>query len=244
MQSKRASTRLIRSGICAISLTGFAAAASLNLIAQQQATAPAVLTTGDYARAEKFMGYNTTPLVLHSGVHATWLPDDRFWYRDADRQGQRSGPDRSGNRRAIACDLPACVDHSEKVGAAGRGNAPLSYARSPDGTQEALHPRLESLGSRCCHRKRNAAHHRRREGFRLRDRQRRLDSQRPADRSLVARLEEDRDISAGPARRRRDVSRRDQGRPPEAGSMEIPVAGRQSGHDDSARHHRCRGRRK
>src|SRR5499426_3206070 len=39
------------------------------------------LTSADYGRAEKFMGYNTNPLVLHAGVRATWLPDDRFWYR-------------------------------------------------------------------------------------------------------------------------------------------------------------------
>jgi dipeptidyl aminopeptidase/acylaminoacyl peptidase len=45
------------------------------------------LTADDYARAEKFMGYNTNPLVLHSGVRATWLPDDRFWYRVATEKG-------------------------------------------------------------------------------------------------------------------------------------------------------------
>jgi dipeptidyl-peptidase-4 len=38
-------------------------------------------TAADYARAEKFMPYNTTPLVYHSGVRATWLADDRLWYR-------------------------------------------------------------------------------------------------------------------------------------------------------------------
>src|SRR5690242_6657466 len=40
-----------------------------------------VFTAADYARAEKMMGYNTNPLVLRSGIRATWLPDDRFWYR-------------------------------------------------------------------------------------------------------------------------------------------------------------------
>ncbi|HQR35480.1 MAG TPA: DPP IV N-terminal domain-containing protein, partial [Blastocatellia bacterium] len=47
-----------------------------NNFAQQRA-----LTAEDYARAEKFMGYNTTPLVLRAGVRPTWLPDGRFWYR-------------------------------------------------------------------------------------------------------------------------------------------------------------------
>src|SRR6266550_2655131 len=46
-----------------------------------------VLTAEDYSRAEKFMGYNTNPLVLHSGVRATWLADDRFWYRVATENG-------------------------------------------------------------------------------------------------------------------------------------------------------------
>jgi dipeptidyl aminopeptidase/acylaminoacyl peptidase len=45
------------------------------------------LTTADYAHAEKFMGYNTNPLVLHSGVRPVWLADDRFWYRVATENG-------------------------------------------------------------------------------------------------------------------------------------------------------------
>jgi dipeptidyl-peptidase-4 len=44
-------------------------------------------TTVDYARAEKFLGYNTNPLVLHSGVRPTWMPDDRFWYRTTTENG-------------------------------------------------------------------------------------------------------------------------------------------------------------
>jgi dipeptidyl aminopeptidase/acylaminoacyl peptidase len=33
------------------------------------------------------MGYNTNPLVLHSGIRPTWLPDDRFWYRTTTENG-------------------------------------------------------------------------------------------------------------------------------------------------------------
>ena len=44
--------------------------------AQQRA-----MTDADYARAEKFMGYNTTPLVVGSAGRASWLPGERFWYR-------------------------------------------------------------------------------------------------------------------------------------------------------------------
>ena len=48
---------------------------------------PGLAQAPDYARAEKFMGYNTTPLVYHAGVRATWLPDDRFWYRTTMPEG-------------------------------------------------------------------------------------------------------------------------------------------------------------
>jgi dipeptidyl-peptidase-4 len=39
-------------------------------------------TTEDYARAEKFMGYNVNPLVYHGVARPTWMEDGRFWYRD------------------------------------------------------------------------------------------------------------------------------------------------------------------
>lgn len=44
------------------------------------------VTAADYARAEKFMGYNTNPLLLHN-VQPVWLPDGRFWYRDLSAEG-------------------------------------------------------------------------------------------------------------------------------------------------------------
>jgi dipeptidyl-peptidase-4 len=53
------------------------------IFAQQggESASPQALTADDYARAEKFMGYYTTPLVFRSGVRPNWLPDERFWYR-------------------------------------------------------------------------------------------------------------------------------------------------------------------
>src|SRR5215467_10023425 len=45
------------------------------------------LAAEDYARAEKFMPYNTNPLVLHAPGRPTWLPDDRFWYRVTTEKG-------------------------------------------------------------------------------------------------------------------------------------------------------------
>ena len=61
------------------------------------------------------------------------------------------------------------------------GRAARLEARSPDGKQRGVHPRLESLGARRGDRPRNAADHRRRQGLRLRHRQRRLDAQRSPD---------------------------------------------------------------
>ena len=41
------------------------------------------LTPDDYTRAERFLAPAVTPLVVGGAVSATWLPDDRFWYRNA-----------------------------------------------------------------------------------------------------------------------------------------------------------------
>lgn len=51
--------------------------------AQQSTTK---VTAEDYAHAEKFLGYNTNPLV-YGVVKATWLSDDRFWYRKNGPEG-------------------------------------------------------------------------------------------------------------------------------------------------------------
>jgi dipeptidyl aminopeptidase/acylaminoacyl peptidase/catechol 2,3-dioxygenase-like lactoylglutathione lyase family enzyme len=57
------------------------------LARQRGIDAPRALTAADYARAEKFMPYNTTPLVFGSGVRSNWLADDRFWYRKSTAEG-------------------------------------------------------------------------------------------------------------------------------------------------------------
>lgn len=54
--------------------------------AQSPRDIPRALTAADYARAERFMSYNTTPLVLHT-VRANWLPDGHFWYRNVTESG-------------------------------------------------------------------------------------------------------------------------------------------------------------
>lgn len=57
--------------------------------AQAQKSSPnaePALTAADYAHAEKFMSYNVNRLV-YGAEHATWLSDDRFWYRSATSTG-------------------------------------------------------------------------------------------------------------------------------------------------------------
>ncbi len=59
-------------------------AATAPAVAQQQ---PPVVTAADYARAEKFLRANTTPLVFGATVRPTWLADDSFWYRNTIPEG-------------------------------------------------------------------------------------------------------------------------------------------------------------
>ena len=50
---------------------------ALSAIAQQGTP----VTAADYERAEKFLSYNTDPLVDRGPVRPNWLAGDRFWYR-------------------------------------------------------------------------------------------------------------------------------------------------------------------
>src|ERR1051326_5228625 len=49
------------------------------LLGQQRRT----LTTADYDRAVRMLGPTVNPLVIGGTVQPTWLPDGRFWYRNA-----------------------------------------------------------------------------------------------------------------------------------------------------------------
>ena len=49
------------------------------------------LTAQDYAQAERFMPYDTQPLVDHDVRSVHWLDDRRFWYVDHDAR-RRSLP--------------------------------------------------------------------------------------------------------------------------------------------------------
>lgn len=46
-----------------------------------------VLTTADYDQAAKMLSFNTNPLVSGGSVRATWLPDNRFYYKNTTPTG-------------------------------------------------------------------------------------------------------------------------------------------------------------
>src|SRR2546422_6418548 len=94
--------------------------------AQQPGTAaPRALTAADYARAERFMSYNTTPLVFRAGIRPTALPDDRFWYRNAIPEGiEFVLVDAARRTRARAFD---------------QGKLAAALSRAADTTYDALH---------------------------------------------------------------------------------------------------------
>src|SRR4030095_6122667 len=77
------------------------------------------------------MTYNTTPLVLRSGVRPTWLPDGRFWYRITTESGSEAFIVDPIKATKVVCDLPACA----AVGAGGRGGR--GAAEAPAGGRGA-----------------------------------------------------------------------------------------------------------
>ena len=90
-------------------------AGALLLAPALPAQSPRALTAADYARAERLMGYNTTALVSGGGVSPTWLPDDRFWYRNTTRNGPEFilvDPARKTRARAF--------DHARRAAALAR----------------------------------------------------------------------------------------------------------------------------
>jgi dipeptidyl aminopeptidase/acylaminoacyl peptidase len=109
--------------------------------AQQPADTPPALSAADYARAERFMTYNTTPLVLHSAGRATWLSDasgERFWYRTTTEKGAEAILVNPADGAKSACDLPACRAALADGGGRGAAAATRLDVRSPDGKRTAF----------------------------------------------------------------------------------------------------------
>ncbi len=103
------------------------AALSGAIVAQERAA----VTAADYARAERFMSYNVNSLVLHAGVRATWLADDRFWYSTTGTNGTEAWLVNAKARTRTICDLPACHTMTPP-------EASDAGIKSPDGTKTAF----------------------------------------------------------------------------------------------------------
>ena len=130
--------RAARSAVCAMTVAAAVCGLGAALVAQQPASPSSpvpVLTAGDYERAERFMTYNTTPLVLHNGVRPTWLDGNRFWYRVTGVNGREAWLVDPAAATRTDCELAEC-----KASAANEASRPPSNpgARSPDGTKTAF----------------------------------------------------------------------------------------------------------
>src|SRR4051812_27456966 len=118
-----------------ISAGGLVLGLTAALAAQQQGS-PRIVTAEDYARAERFMTYNTTPLVLHSGVRANWLSgvgDERFWYRTTTEKGTEAFLVDATTGAKTPCDLPECKAPAHAGPPVAREDTP-----SPDGKRTAF----------------------------------------------------------------------------------------------------------
>src|SRR6185436_11400559 len=102
-------------------------------VAAQQGP-PAALTADDYARAERFMSYNTSPLVLHGGVRPTWIADDRFWYRTTGDRGAEAWLVDAAKATRVPCDLAPCKASPPVT----NGSSSRLGITSPDGTKTAF----------------------------------------------------------------------------------------------------------
>jgi dipeptidyl aminopeptidase/acylaminoacyl peptidase len=112
-----------------------AAAWAIQLTAQQR-SATRALTAADYARAERFMSWNTTPLVFRNSVTPTWIANDHFWYRVTTPSGNEAILVDPTNGTKAPCTLPACAPSTGSTGGGrgrGRGAAAVITSTSPDG---------------------------------------------------------------------------------------------------------------
>ena len=84
------------------------------------------LTSADYARAGKFLSYNTTPLVDHAVNRVDWLDDNAFAYVDHDASGDHYRRMDAGNDRVSPLfDQAAMAAALDKL----KGGKPLDASK-------------------------------------------------------------------------------------------------------------------
>jgi dipeptidyl-peptidase 4 len=120
------------------------------------AQTPRTYTAADYDRAARFLAPAVTPLVVGGSVQATWLPDERFWYRNTTLAGSEIVVIDPARRRRETCVATATTCAGVAIpaaaagapGAGGRGGVGRGGAvrgaqgepavLSPDGTMAAF----------------------------------------------------------------------------------------------------------
>ncbi len=98
-----------------------------------------VLTTADYEKAAKFLGFNTNSLVDRANVNPNWLPDGKMWY-SVSVAGVKEYVlvDPADGKKKTSADLKSLVPGAgaERT-VRGRRGGSLEVA-SPDGTKAAF----------------------------------------------------------------------------------------------------------
>ncbi len=102
------------------------------------------ITSADYARAERSMSYNVSPLVFGTTVRPTWLPDERFWFRDQTptgtelilvdpAKGTRTRCDTDANHCGLTVpDSDAADGRGGRGGRGGGGRGGRGSGRAPE----------------------------------------------------------------------------------------------------------------
>jgi dipeptidyl-peptidase 4 len=137
----------------------FLVAAAFCVALPLAAQAPRAFTAADYDRAARMLAQPLNGLVVGGTVQATWLPDERFWYRNTTLAGNEIVVVDPARKRREACPATAATCAGVTIPAAaagaggrggGRGGAPgagsavVRGARgepvvvSPDGTMAAF----------------------------------------------------------------------------------------------------------
>ena len=92
------------------------------------------LSAADYAQAERFLSYNTVPLVDHAVQKVTWLDATHFWYRDHDASG-----DHFVRRDTASGKVAPLFDHVKLAAALGKvSDKPVDAAKLPVTAYTAL----------------------------------------------------------------------------------------------------------
>jgi dipeptidyl-peptidase 4 len=129
----------------ATSLQRCCAALLLSALLATTVHAQRAVTAADYQRASRFLAPALTGLVVGGSVNAVWLPDGRFWYRNATLKGNEIVVIDPAKRTRERCEAQATVCAGVPISGeagggrgGGRGAGAGIFAMSPDGRHAAF----------------------------------------------------------------------------------------------------------